>query len=53
MSAVGGSEDIDDNFREVLRDRITRHTEHMSGDELLRVAGLCIEIRVDNGSLRV
>jgi hypothetical protein len=53
MSALSGSEDLDDNFREVLRDRITLHTEHLSGDELLRVSGLCIELRANNGSLAV
>lgn len=53
MSAPEDSEDLDDNFREVMRDRITLHTEHLSGDELVRVAGLCIELRFNNGSLAV
>ena len=53
MSAVVGSEDLDDNFREVLRDRITLHTEHLSGDDLLRVVALCIELRMANGSIGV
>jgi len=53
MSALGGSEDLDDNFRELLRDRIALHTDHLSGDELLRVIALCIELRIDNASLAV
>ena len=37
MSAPHGSEDITDNFRELIRDRITRLTEELNDDELMQV----------------
>ena len=39
MSALRGSEDLDDNFREVLRDRCIVLLEEMSGEQLLHAWG--------------
>lgn len=42
-----------DYIDEIRRDRIVIHISHLTGEELQRVCGLCISLRVDNGSIRV
>ena len=51
MTGMSEDAEMHDTFDEVLRDRIVLHLSHLHGDDLLRVSGLCIELRVRSGSL--
>lgn len=48
MSALGGSEDLDDNFREVLRDRIALLTEELTSEQLLQLWATLQRMTLDN-----
>lgn len=51
MSSTGDKGFDQDTFDEAMRDRIVLHLAHLRGDELLRISGLCIELRMQDGSL--